>query len=692
MRRADPRPGREPWPAGWMPALSCRVHRQVLRHRRWLIVAAYAVLVPSALMLAYLLHADFALQPGQRRALLVAVPPLLLARMLVYWRLGIFRGYWQHYGFHDLLKMVQAAALGTMAFVALLVIGGRTGAVPPSVIVIEWLLAMILAGGMHVVARAVREGQIMRRVAGRRTLILGAGEAAERLLRQFQHDRRRTVWVVGLLDDNPSLRHRHLHGVPVLGSTTAVGVVAQREKAELLVIAAPSATRAQMRAMVDCCVKTGLEFKVARPLQELVDGRFPQGHLRDVRMEDLLGRAPVRLAVHPLAREVHDQTVLVTGGAGSIGSELARQLGELRPRRLVILEQAESPLYFVDLELARRFPDVEIIPLVGDITDERRVRRTMNEFRPAYVFHAAAYKHVPLMERNVPEAVRNNIFGTLTVARAAVDAGVRKVVLLSTDKAVNPSSVMGASKRISERIILGMPEFRETATDFRAVRFGNVLGSDGSVLPLFRRQLATGGPLTVTHQDVTRYFMTIAEAVQLVLQAAALPEARGRIVMLDMGEPVRIVHLAENLIRLSGLEPYVDVAITFTGLRPGEKLCEELMAAYEHCVPTSEPGIRLMQGGDAADDELPHQLSRIASAFEAGSELEILRSIRAAVPECRPPLRDVPPLLDREIDLLHPTSGPCDVVRTGVVVPEHSAAYPVGSRAPQPATSSELTT
>ena len=689
---ADRRPLRARWPTRWLPALSCTVRRQVLRHRRRLIAAAYTVLVPSALALAFLLHSDFRLQTAQWTALLAAVPPLLLARMFVYWRLGIFRGYWQHYGFHDLLRMIQAATLGTAAFAALLAFTRRGDTVPPAVLVMEWLLAMMLTGGMHVVARAVREGQIVRRTAGRRTLILGAGEAAERLLRQFQHDRGHTVRVVGLLDDNPSLHQRLLHGVPVLGPVAAVGVMAQRVKAELLVIAAPSATRAQMREMVARCVETGVEFKAVRPLQELVDGRSPRGHLRDVQMEDLLGRAPVRLAVHPLAREVHGQTVLVTGGAGSIGSELARQLGELRPLRLVILEQAESPLYFVDLELARRFPDVEIIPLVGDITDERRVRRTMNEFRPAYVFHAAAYKHVPLMERNVPEAVRNNIFGTLTVARAAVDAGVRKVVLLSTDKAVNPSSVMGASKRISERIILGMPEFRETATDFRAVRFGNVLGSDGSVLPLFRRQLATGGPLTVTHQDVTRYFMTIAEAVQLVLQAAALPEARGRIVMLDMGEPVRIVHLAENLIRLSGLEPYVDVAITFTGLRPGEKLCEELMAAYEHCVPTSEPGIRLMQGGGAADDELPHQLTRIAGAFEAGGELEILRSIRAAVPECRPPLRDVPPLLDREIDLLHPTSGPCDVVRTGVVVPEHSAAYPVGSRAPQPATSSELTT
>jgi FlaA1/EpsC-like NDP-sugar epimerase len=305
---------------------------------------------------------------------------------------------------------------------------------------------------------------------------------------------------------------------------------------------------------------------------------------------------------------------------------------------LVLLEQAESPLYFVHLELTNQEPELEIVPVIGSVADEERLEQVFRAYRPHLVCHAAAYKHVPLMERNIIEAVRNNVFGTLRLALCAARHGVERFVLISTDKAVNPSSIMGATKRIAERIVLGWPMLRASATDFRVVRFGNVLGSDGSVLPLFKRQLSQGGPLTVTHPDVTRFFMTIPEAAQLVLEAAALPEAAGRIAMLDMGEPVRLADLAENVIRLAGLEPYRDVRIVFTGLRPGEKLTEELTSGAEHTVPSSVEKIRLVQRHEVEGAAIERGVQRLSAAAMLGSVHDLLLEIRALVPECVAPL------------------------------------------------------
>jgi FlaA1/EpsC-like NDP-sugar epimerase len=338
--------------------------------------------------------------------------------------------------------------------------------------------------------------------------------------------------------------------------------------------------------------------------------------------------------------------VLITGGAGSIGSELARQVAALHPARLVLLEQAESPLYFIHLELARHFPQVEVVPVIADVVNQARIDEVFAAYRPHCVFHAAAYKHVPMMEHNVIEAVRNNVFGTWCVAHHAAKYGAERFVLISTDKAVRPSSIMGATKRIAERVVLGTPALRDAATDFRAVRFGNVLGSDGSVIPLFKRQLQEGGPLTVTHPDVTRYFMTIPEASQLVLLAATLPEAAGRISMLEMGQPVRIVNLAENLIRLSGLEPGRDVRIEFTGLRPGEKLHEELMSDVEASVPTMVEKLRIVQTDEPDGRSLAARLDELAASVELAGDDDVIAAICDLVPEC------VAPLQDRGVDAL----------------------------------------
>ncbi|HEY7767826.1 UDP-N-acetylglucosamine 4,6-dehydratase family protein, partial [Longimicrobium sp.] len=375
-------------------------------------------------------------------------------------------------------------------------------------------------------------------------------------------------------------------------------------------------------------------------MRELLDGRARLGELRPVQVEDLLGRDTVALELAGVQEDLEGRVVLVTGGAGSIGSELARQVAAMEPRRLVVLDQAETPLYYAVLDLVRAHPRLDIVPVVADITNEGRMESVFAEHRPDCVFHAAAYKHVPLMEDNAVEAVRNNTLGTLCVAQMAARFGADKFVLISTDKAVHPSSVMGATKRVAEQVVLGWPSLRRAGTDFRAVRFGNVLGSDGSVLPLFRRQMDAGQPLTVTHPDVTRYFMTIPEAVQLVLQASAIPDAAGRICMLDMGEPVRIVELAENLIRLSGLEPYRDVPIVFTGLRPGEKLHEELMSEHEATIPTALAKIRIVQSNEPAPDTLMPGLDRLGAAVEVGSAEDCLLGICALVPECVAPLRE----------------------------------------------------
>jgi FlaA1/EpsC-like NDP-sugar epimerase len=506
------------------------------------------------------------------------------------------------------------------------------------VLLLEWLLFIFLAGAARFAVRCVHEGRLPTRQAinGRRTIVIGAGEAAERLLRESFRGDGAGLTFVGLLDDGPQTHGLQLHGVPVLGSIDQLKHFATVHRAELLVIAIPSATGEQVRRIVGLCAETGVQFKILPSLRELLEGHAEIGQLRDVSIDDLLGRPPITLELQHVRRVLAGTTVLVTGGAGSIGAELGRQVATFGPRKIVLVDQAESPLYFIHLELSSAAPGVEVVPVIGDVTDAKRVEEVFETHAPDYVFHAAAYKHVPLCEGNLAEAVRNNVIGTLQVAECAARHRARRFVLISTDKAVNPSSIMGASKRLAERTILAWPSLAASDTDFRAVRFGNVLGSEGSVIPLFKKQLAAGGPLTVTHPEVRRYFMSIPEAVQLVLQAAVLPDAAGRIAMLEMGAPLRILDLAEQLIRLSGLVPYRDIHIVFTGLRPGEKLFEELTTLMESSAPTSIDKIRIVQtdGGDSAG--LALGMGRLTRELAHGHDHGIIRELRRLVPEYVP--------------------------------------------------------
>jgi FlaA1/EpsC-like NDP-sugar epimerase len=614
----------------------------LLRFRRPLIIAFHLVVIPVAYWIAFAIRFDFAPPPEMTRLFLETLPYLVGFRLLAFGIFGLFSGWWRHVGMRDLIDLCKAVSVSSLLLLAVLFLNSSIVGLPRSIVLLDWVMSVLIFGGFRFAARGMRERRFVPRgqARGKRTLVIGAGAAADRLLRHCQHDGTAEIYPVGLVDDDPAKQGMRLHGVPVIGFASDVKKLAARTSAELLVIAIPSASREEMERIVEPCIATGVEFKIVPSLRELMDGRAKMSQLRKVQIEDLLGRDAVEMELTGVRSALEGKVVLVTGGAGSIGSELARQVASLGPSRLIVLDQAESPLYYINLELVRSHPALTLVNVVADVTDQGRMDSVLARYRPDFVFHAAAYKHVPLMEENPVEAARNNVLGTLCVAQAAARWGASKFVLISTDKAVYPSSVMGASKRLAEQIVLGWPSLSESKTDFRAVRFGNVLGSDGSVIPVFKKQLSEGNPLTVTHPDVTRYFMTIPEAVQLVLQAAVLPEAEGRICMLEMGSPVRIVDLAENLIRLSGLEPYRDVPIVFTGLRPGEKLHEELMSAKEKTVPTTVSKIRIVQTSEPDVDHLMSGLDRLAAAVAVGERNDILAALCAMVPECVAPLRE----------------------------------------------------
>jgi FlaA1/EpsC-like NDP-sugar epimerase/lipopolysaccharide/colanic/teichoic acid biosynthesis glycosyltransferase len=612
----------------------------VLRYRRPVIVVVHLLLIALGYRAAFDLRFDFQLDAETERLYWMTLPVLALARLIPYARYGVFQGYWRHAGMEDLVALCKAGTVGSLVFVATILILGRFDGMPRSVLVLEWGITIYLAGGVRFAVRYLRElwsregGE-----AGRRTLVVGAGDRAEELLREIHHEPKRKLRIAGLVTERPVGEGRSLRGERILGTIDDIVPLVTRHRIDFILIALDRPSPELTRRVVTACLHARVEFKVLPSLHDLLDGSVRIDHLRSVSIEDLLGRPPVHLDLALVGPTIRDQVVLVTGGAGSIGSELARQIAALRPQTLVLFDQAESALYFAALEISELVPGIEVVTVVGDITDHRRVIEVFSRWRPTYVIHAAAYKHVPMMEDNVIEAVRNNVLGTLQVANASAMWGADRFVLVSTDKAVRPASIMGASKRIAERLVLGLPSLRRSNVDFRAVRFGNVLGSAGSVVPLFERQVATRRAVTVTHPDVERYFMTIREAAQLVLEAGALEEARGRITMLEMGEPVRILDLAERLIRLAGLEPYDDVPIVFTGLRPGEKLREELMSDFEATVPTAVQKIRIVRGEERDPSGIAQGLARLARALAVGDSEDLLEAIRLLVPESVPPLK-----------------------------------------------------
>jgi FlaA1/EpsC-like NDP-sugar epimerase len=462
-------------------------------------------------------------------------------------------------------------------------------------------------------------------------LIVGAGDGAETIYREIRNHARSKYRVVGFLDDNPAKVGKTIHGVPVLGSPERVAAIAGDTQTDEILIAIPSATSQQMRRIVALCKATGIGFKTIPGYSELIDGKVTLNTIRDVDYRDLLGREVIHLDEEKIGAYLRGQSILITGAGGSIGSELCRQICRYAPGQMLLFDRAESPLYEIDLELRRRYPRLLVIPILGDIQHKIQIERVFARYRPDTVFHAAAYKHVPMLEQQPWKAVENNIGGSLNLVEVAKRHLVERFVFVSTDKAVRPANVMGASKRATEMIIQNQNTCGAD-TRFMIVRFGNVVGSVGSVVPLFKAQIRQGGPVTVTHPDVTRYFMTIPEACQLILQAGAMGKG-GEIFLFDMGTPIRIDDMARDLIRLSGFEPNVDIPIAYIGLRPGEKLHEELVTRGEGIVPSGHEKILVLRGQSCDLDRLTDSIRGLLRLAEA-EDAEALRArLKQIVPE-----------------------------------------------------------
>jgi FlaA1/EpsC-like NDP-sugar epimerase len=605
----------------------------LIRYRTPLTVGANLATAAAAYALAFALRFDLAI-PASYRGILVATLPLLLAvKGVGFWTCGIFSGWWRHVSVRDAEEIVHGNLAASVMFLTGLVFLHGLAGFPRAVLLLDLMACTSLMLGIRVTIRLVRERRAhpeVRRI-DTLTLIVGAGSAGIRLLDEIENRPRLRTGVVGFVDDDPSKLGLRISGKPVLGRVDdLVEVVARHEIAEVL-IAIPSASGVAIRRIAQRCVAAGIRHRVLPALGELVEGRVMYTQMRDVKVDDLLAREPVHLDVVSVRSLMAHQTVLVTGAAGSIGSELCRQLAAHEPDSLVLYDRHENGMFALELELRNRFPRIHLVPILGDVLLEDQLRSVFDAHRPAVVFHAAAYKHVPIAEQNVLEAVRNNILGTRNVAQAAIAHGVREFVLVSTDKAVRPASVMGVTKRVAEMVVQSMPN---AGCAFMAVRFGNVLGSNGSVVPIFREQIARGGPVTVTHPDATRFFMTIPEAAQLILQAAAFGRG-GEICLLEMGEPIRIVDLARNMIRLSGFEPDLDVAIAFTGLRPGEKLHEELMAEGEEVTAIYHDRIRVLRA-NAVPARAGAWIAALGNAVEAADVPGTVRLLRQLVPSYRP--------------------------------------------------------
>ncbi len=603
----------------------------VLGHRRWLILCGHMGLLALVYYISFLLRFDFAISRFYQVLFFETVALVLLIKLPFLSFSGLLQGWWRYAGIGDLMNILKTTALSSAIIFMVIQIALPGSGYPRSVLLIDLLLTIFALGGLRLSVRIYQETS-GRTVPRKNTLIVGAGEAGSRIVNQLQRNSHLDMNPIGYVDDDPSKQRVRIQGIRVLGKIADMRGIVDRYKVSCVLIAMPSVNGGTLRSIVEQCGKCRVEMKILPPISERINGTPVTKKLRRVRIEDLLGRTPVSLDMEAIRRRFNDKVLMVTGAGGSIGSELVRQLAEFHPRQLVLFERSENDLHRIDLELQSRREETPYVPLVGDILDVQRLREVIGGYRPHSIFHAAAYKHVPMMEKNCFQAVVNNIFGTYNVALLAKQYGVEDFLMISSDKAVNPTNIMGVTKRVAELVILAL---QHQHTRFVSVRFGNVLGSNGSVLPMFEGQLARGGPITVTHAEARRYFMTIPEAVQLVLQASTMGKG-GEIFLLDMGHPVKIVDLAKNLIRLSGLDPERDVPIVFTGLRPGEKLFEELRLDGEGIKPTSHPKIRVLDGGSVDFAKVSHWLDDLSALVEAKTVSGLVRKLQEIVPEYTP--------------------------------------------------------
>jgi FlaA1/EpsC-like NDP-sugar epimerase len=632
--------------AAWSWSSSSNSSSKLLRNKKFIFLISDLILISFSYYFAFMIRFDLNIPAAYFSTMIYTVPLILLIRFILF---NYYRLYNMSYYFAsilDLHSIIKAITMSSIFILATLYLINRFEGYPRSVFFIDWLLLIMLIGGSRFAVRITKEIRHFKERSGKRVLIVGGGESGESIIRETLRNKTVNFNPIGIIDDKPSKKGCKIHGIPVMGNTTELPALINKLRIEEIIIAIPSADGAAMRRIVEICGGCEVPYKTLPGIGELIDGRVSVKALRDVNYTDLLRRPPVKLDVSGIKGYLTDRCILVTGGGGSIGSELCRQLVRFKPRNLVIVDASEENLHRIQMEMQHELKFKNIYIALARVQVHSSMENIFREHRPDVVFHAAAYKHVPLVELNPWEAIFSNIKGSRTIMELAIKYGVGRFVLVSTDKAVRPANVMGASKRVAELLL---QSFQGSKTRLMAVRFGNVVGSSGSAVPLFRRQIELGGPITLTHSEATRYFMSIPEAAQLILQAGAIGKG-GEIFVLEMGTPVKIVDLANDLIRLSGKEPGKDMHIVFTGLRPGEKLYEEIITNDESIMHTEHEKILVLRpnGGRSASD-LGNWLDRkLESLYDAAMKMNaslIKKRLHEIVPEYTPSTESLDPML-----------------------------------------------
>lgn len=622
------------------------LHPQFKNPKFYFIIFTDAAFFIISMVAAYLFRFEFSVsleRIQQIKSLLLWIVPL---KFIFFLSSGLYRGMWRYTGIRDFWLLARTSFLSTLVTIFIILYLNRFEGYSRAVFIIDGLLTFLLTGGARMMIRsyyAVYENPraipgFSRKIDSKRVIIVGAGDAGEKMLREILENYQLDYQVVGFIDDDPAKQGRSIHGVRVLGDVKKIPKIVGKKDIREILIAIPSASGNQIRSIVEICRKCDVSYKVLPGIGELIDGKVSIKMLRDVNYEDLLGRSPVSLDVGSISKYLDGKTILITGCGGSIGSELCRQVIRFNPRCLILLDASELNLFNIQMEIKNTKLSCRHEAVLGHVQDKVLMHDIFKKYRPQVVFHAAAYKHVPMQERNPWEAVFNNIIGSRVAMEVSLEHSVECFVLVSTDKAVRPSNVMGASKRVAELI---MQSKQNHVTRFIAVRFGNVVGSSGSVIPVFRKQIEQGGPVTVTHPDVSRYFMTIPESSQLILQAAAMGKG-GEIFILKMGTPVRIADMARDLIRLSGKEPDRDIDIVYTGLREGEKLHEELITEGEDILPTGHEKIMVLRSGNPADEmtaiarKLDDNIEELLTFSSNHNAKAIKKKLKEMIPEYIP--------------------------------------------------------
>ncbi|MDI6688595.1 MAG: nucleoside-diphosphate sugar epimerase/dehydratase [Desulfobacterales bacterium] len=609
-------------------------------------------LLTGSLYAAHLVRFDFVIDGKTLQTFKNILPFILITKLFCFYFFDLYRGMWRYTSIADLINIIKASTIASLVIISVILFKTRFEGFARSVFVIDWCFTILFISAFRLSVRLYFEyfgndkfwkvvkqtllNPFIKKVSSRkRLLIIGAGDCAEKIFRELRDNARLKYNVVGFLDDNPVKIGKKIHGVSVLGCIKDVKAIARQAMVDETLIAISSATSKQMRTIVTHCKESGIAFKTVPGMGELIDGRVTINAIREVAYRDLLGREAIVLDEEQIGVHIKGQHVMVTGAGGSIGSELCRQICRFRPKLVMLYEMAESPLYEIELELKQSFSNVMVVPVLANIQDKHELEKAIEHYKPQIIFHAAAYKHVPMLELQPWKAVDNNIAGSANLIDAAKRFNVKRFVFVSTDKAVRPTNVMGASKRVAEMLVHSHNGSSTSATQFIIVRFGNVVGSVGSVVPLFKKQITKGGPVTVTHPDVTRYFMSIPEASQLILQAGAMGKG-GEILLLDMGVPIKIDDMARDLIRLSGFEPDEDIMIDYIGLRPGEKLYEELITKGEGIIPTKHKKIMVLKGNGYDQAILNNKINELIKLAENQDDKGIKIKLQEIVSEYKP--------------------------------------------------------